>query len=350
MRLRTLPIPATALLWFACAPVLAQGGVRSPAETVRDLVEQLDRPAWLERDLATIELGQLHPDIGLADLEVFISDPDLSFEQRARLMDAALDRYLAHPKGALGVQFGTIRVGAIEVQPIGEDPRFPATALLNPGDAIAMVDGKIVDGSFDLRAQIVSREPGQVMATTIIRNQRLLDVELELGSFDTLTGAARMDLALARAALALRWQRRGIQTPPDQIVGERITLEDWIAAAFPEGAEPDASSPDRRLQMGVIADNALAYEPNHAGRTRGVDPWRSPDALRRSAVAGTLEEIREDLRELEAEQRLLQRRADDTGDPDDPRLAEVAERVGALRARASELGAILEEETVGDGD
>ncbi|HCT45054.1 MAG TPA: hypothetical protein DF699_07570, partial [Phycisphaerales bacterium] len=76
--------------------------------------------------------------------------------------------------GALGVSFGTIRVGSIEIQPIPDNPEFPATMLLQDKDQIAMVGERVIDGSFSLRVEILSREPGETLPVTVVRGERVL--------------------------------------------------------------------------------------------------------------------------------------------------------------------------------
>ncbi|CAN0600112.1 unnamed protein product, partial [Laminaria digitata] len=165
---------------------------------------------WLTRDLATIELGELDPGITLEMLEGYLSLSTLSQEQRSRLELACLRRFALRPKGALGVSFGTIRIGAIEVQPIPESDEFPATKLLRSGDQVAIVGDRVIDGSQSLRIEILSRDPGQTLPVTILRNEQVLHLDLPLGSFGALTGAVRMDPELLYNALSLRWWRLGL--------------------------------------------------------------------------------------------------------------------------------------------
>jgi len=253
-------------------------------QTVRKLVEQLNDDDWLQRDLATIELGELDPGITLEMLERQLGDSNLSAEQRARLQLAALRRYAERPKGALGVSFGTIRVGAIEVQPIPANPDFPATKVLMPGDQIAMVADRVIDGSFSLRTEILSREPGEALPVTVLRGEQVLHLNLILGSFDDLTGAVRMDNDLLRNALELRWTRLGRSQPQEKSIGEDLNLEAWTDAAFPSDRAPDPRKPNLHAPRGWIVGEGVRIETNSSGwSAAAIDIWTSADNLRESA-------------------------------------------------------------------
>ncbi|MFG0298037.1 MAG: hypothetical protein ACF8K1_00330 [Phycisphaerales bacterium JB047] len=254
-------------------------------EIVDDWVEQLDNEDWLMRDLATLELGELDPGISLEMLERYLHRTDLSVEQRARLRLACLRRFALRPKGALGVSFGTIRIGAIQVQPIPASPDFPASMLLKDKDQIAMVGDRVIDGSFSLRVEILSREPGEILPVTVVRDERVLHLDLPLGSFDDLTGAVRMDSELLNNALSLRWKRLGIVSQPQGSIGEGLNLDDWRNAAFPKDATPDAREPDLHAPRGWVIGPDLPTTTNSNGWSRAsIDVWADPGILRSDAA------------------------------------------------------------------
>lgn len=249
-------------------------------EVIDDWIEQLGNPDWLMRDLATLELAELDPGISLETLEGYIRHEDLSHEQRARLRLACLRRFAMRPKGALGVSFGTIRVGAIEVQPIPPDEDFPATLMLKENDQIAMVGERVIDGSFSLRVEILSRDPGTILPVTLIRNERVMRMDLPLGSFSDLTGAVRMDSQLLVSALHRRWDRLGIETHSGDTVGDEISTEEWAAVAFPQGVQPDAREPELIAPRGFVLGPGMNSTPDSGrwGQTI-IDVWADPDAL-----------------------------------------------------------------------
>jgi hypothetical protein len=278
--------PVMQLRFILLMMVLCGGVCQSAAqenartnERVRMLVDQLGDDSWLERDLATLELANFAEDISLDELEHSLADMTLTLEQRSRLELACTLRFLGHPKGGLGVAFGAIRVGAIEVQPIQNDPRFPASAMLNMGDEIAMVDGVMMNDSTDLRVQILSREPGQTLPVTVIRNSQLIQMELPLGSFGELAGAARLDPVVLRRTLEQRWKRKGISVEGPDVIGSAIDQDSWIHAAFPAGATPDVQTPSRRFSTTMIADAHRLIESGMPRATRRFKPWVSPEFI-----------------------------------------------------------------------
>lgn len=231
-------LPILALVVNAAMSSHTLASIEEPSDRARVLVDQLASEDWSQRDQASHELTNFDQEFSLEDLEFFLNDPTLSTEQRARVIQACSLRFRTHPKGGLGVSFGTILTGAIEVVPILNNPGFPASEMLMPGDAIARVDGDLLTSSFDLRAHILSKEPGETLSAVIIRNEQLIELELPLGSFTKLSGAALLEPGLAQRALELRWKRRGISIPDPEIIGSLITIDDWRSAAFPDQDPP----------------------------------------------------------------------------------------------------------------
>ena len=252
-------------------------------DRARALIDQLGNISWLERDLATSELLNLDKDeeheISLEELEQYLMDPTLSLEARTRLAGVCLARFLKYPKGGLGVSFGSVTPGAIEVQPINNDERFPATAMLNPGDAIALVGDTMLIDSFDLRAHILSRAPGETLPATVLRNGEYLQMDLPLGSLEELTGAARLDDSLAWRALELRWARKGIVLETPDTIGQGINFENWIDAAFEQGITPSPRSPKGRLTTAIVG-GVHQIVTTGLTRSRRVQLWESAAALR----------------------------------------------------------------------
>lgn len=319
--------------------------VETEPEVVDELVEQLDDDDWLMRDLATLELGELDPGITLETIEMYLRHEDLSHEQRARLRIAALRRFAARTKGALGVSFGTIRVGAIEVQPIPPDEDFPASTILKDGDQIAMIDDRIIDGSFSLRVEILSREPGEVMPATVVRDERVLHLELPLGSFANLAGGVRMDTELLTNALERRWQRLGIVGDAPPATGGAISIDDWQAAAFPDGSRPDPREPDMHTPRGWVLGPDRNTELGNGGWSRvDLAVWDDPTLLRQAASQRAQLLAAERMQPLIALRMLIERERDQTeallGQEQDPQqraqleadLRVLDERLRTIRA------------------
>lgn len=250
-------------------------------EVIEEWIEQLESPDWLMRDLATLELAELDPGISLETLERYITHNDLSIEQRSRLWLACLRRFEMRPKGALGVQFGEIQMGAIEVIPIPDNPEFPASMVLRQGDKIALVADRLMEGTFSLRAEILSRDPGEILPVTLIRNTRPIRFDLRLGAYSNLTGGARMDTEMLVTALQRRWDRRGISIGTADTVGDAINRESWAQAAFPEGVVPDPREPELIAPRGIVFGPGMrsAVDGTRWDRTI-IDVWTDPADFR----------------------------------------------------------------------
>lgn len=280
MRMNTSRLILTLTLGgtFACTQAIAQPDDSRNQRTqqlVNQLIDQLGAHAWIDRDIATLELASYAAELTLDDLEHALQDQTLSNEQRSRLVHACLERFKALPKGGLGVAFGTVRVGAVEVQPIENNPEFPASAMLIPGDAIAKVDGELLSSSSDLRAHILSRLPGEIIPVTIIRNKAIINLDLPLGSYSKLAGPAQLDDALAMRALELRWARKGIVISHPDEIGNAIDQERWAQAAFPIARATNAQNPGRRYPTAMIsgAGQSVLAGPTTFGL--GVKTWES---------------------------------------------------------------------------
>lgn len=280
-------------------------------EIIEEWIEQLGSDDWLMRDLATLELAELDPGITLETLEHYVQREDLSHEQRARLRLACLRRFALRPKGALGVQFGTIRVGAIEVQPIPPNPEFPASMILKAGDQIAMVGDRVIDGTFSLRAEILSRDPGSILPVTLIRDERVMRFDLMLGEYSNLTGGARMDSDLIALSLQLRWERNDVRIVEQGSVGDSITIEDWKAAAFPEGTAPDSRDPE------LVASRGFVLGPGVEASTDGtrwnqsmIDVWANPAELKTDTQQRNNLLVGEEIQPMIALRLLLERERD----------------------------------------
>jgi PDZ domain len=283
-----LLIASSAHMSLAQAPKDTSVPTQRALDNLRDLVDRLDTGAWIERDLASTDLSLYSDEYTLADIELYLQDPTLSQEQHSRLMNACYARFIDFPKGGLGVAFGTIQPGSIEVDPIDRDPRFPASALLNPGDAIARVDGKFVRDSFEVRAQILSRQPGETLPVTIKRGTKLIEMDLPLGSFNQLSGPARMDPLIIARALAIRWERLGIisavtQSDATNKIGTNTTQESWTKAAFPDSVTPNPQTPSRRYPTAIVG-GGIQQVDQVQNRRISTKPWESATQIIRRSI------------------------------------------------------------------
>lgn len=238
------------------------------------LIEQLASEHWLDRDLATREISISSEEFPLSTLEHALSNPNLTLEQSHRLRTICLDRFANSPKGGLGVSFGEVVIGAIEVIPVKANDDFPASKILNPGDRIAMIGSTVLTSSGDLRLQILSRTPDELLPALILRAGHYSERDLPLGAFDQLTGAAMLDPPTAQAALALRWDRLGLTTPQPDIIGSDLDAQVWVQTAMDTPAPADFNfqpTPYRDTVLTKSADN-ISPSLNPSRRVRG---WKS---------------------------------------------------------------------------
>lgn len=157
------------------------------ASGIERCLRELDDRALATRQGAQHEIAKLlraAPD-SVYDL---LSRPDLSCEQRLRLEIAGKDLFAASARGALGVEF--------EMPEDPHDrrvlvratlPRFPAHALLKPGDEITHVAGQRVEDREMVRSLIVAHRAGERVAVRVLRDGLGMDLSVPLGEFSLLS-------------------------------------------------------------------------------------------------------------------------------------------------------------------
>lgn len=244
------------------------------SDRLAELIDQLASEHWLDRDLAMRDLGLFDDEFSLEDLEHALTNPSLTLDQQYRLRALCAQRFADHPKGGLGVSFGSVVIGAIEVIPVDANDAFPASKILNPGDRIAMIDQMLLRSIDDLRVHILSRDPSELLPVLIYRGKKLIELDLPLGAYDRLTGAAILEPAIARDALALRWKRRGLILAKPDTIGLEITDEQWINTAFTKPTPDGFDSQRRSYQDARLAGTHSQANPdqNFLRRIRG---WKS---------------------------------------------------------------------------
>lgn len=206
-------------------------------DTFGVLLERLDSADWDERRDATDALIATDA-IPMSAIDEALRSDRLSPEQRVRLDLVSVQRFRREPLAGLGVQFGNQGRGAVTIQAVV--PGFPAAALLQPGDVILSVgdslNGGLIGGQDDLRAEILSRRPGEVMPVLIRRGNETIELDLPLGSYANLQGAAMLDDETVRAAMTRRRDReRGVIKVDANVIGSGIDMVDWVRGAFPDG-------------------------------------------------------------------------------------------------------------------
>lgn len=238
---------------LAPAPIAVPQPAPAPdAPSVAQLIADLGSPDFATRERASALLAE-REDARLADLEAAADDPALHPEQRARLRTAAWHRFARTPRGAIGVSFGGRAIGPIPNAQqnagyfvIGElYAGFPAhdKQQLKVGDLILKVGGYEVDipSRNPVRPHIICHDPGDTVAMEIVRDGKIIEVPVELGSFKGLPQrlGARDDLTDLdlRDAWRVRCERRAARPPaadaprPPQPEPVAVPLPDAVAAA-----------------------------------------------------------------------------------------------------------------------
>ncbi|MBO6514014.1 MAG: PDZ domain-containing protein [Phycisphaerales bacterium] len=257
-------------------------------DTTRDIHARLERmvillddPSWNVRQQAMRMIGDPNEGFELDMLAPLLERGDLSNEARLRLMQATRLLFAKSTKAGLGVGFGAVRDGGVEIGTVVRDvDQFPAAGMLKPGDLIIGAEGKPLTTSEDLRATILSHEPGETLNLLIQRtvdgdeNTQVMDMDLPLGSYRLLTGAAPINARIADRAIQLRWDRQGITLPGPEQIGTGIDVDDWVAAGYPE--EPGDFRPSnlRRAPRMVSSGSARDVFVGVGTVARGrIEPW-----------------------------------------------------------------------------
>ena len=255
-----------------------------PAE-VAGLIEQLGDDDWGVRRAATDALmGMAEPPAGV--IRAALEREDLGEERRIRLMRVAAAWFRQEALGGLGVSFAPAAGGGVQINSVVDNGMFPASAILRVGDVILMVDDRMLESQDELRAEILSREPGSVMPVVIRRERAVLDIGLPLGAYSDLQGAAALDEATVVRAMRLRAAREGREMDEPDTVGGGLTDGAWIDAAFPDGLDGDPQQPGDRISPGV--------SPGDAAMARTANPLRRGG--RWNTRAGARESVNEMLR------------------------------------------------------
>ncbi|MEL6741119.1 MAG: PDZ domain-containing protein [Planctomycetota bacterium] len=205
------------------------------SEVYASLVARLDHADWRVREQAEVELSDLG-DLPYRAIEDELLGDGLSPERRARLERVAAAAYRREPLGGLGVQFGGPVNGGVAIQRVIDNGRFPAAGVLQDGDVFTHVAGKplvrrgdrLADGQERLRAEILSRAPGETLPVSVIRDDQQLDLDVPLGSYSDLDGARVPSAQVMLPAVRLRLLRlRGEALP---VV--RVDADAWGEAVF----------------------------------------------------------------------------------------------------------------------
>lgn len=326
-------------------------GVTQPLTDVADLVGRLNAPEWVEREAAAETLATSE-DVPVDSIAAALARPDLSAEQRVRLVGIAAARFRFEPMGGLGVQFGSATEGAVQILETVKNGRFPASDILRAGDVIVVVGDTMIGGQDHLRAEILSRRPGELLSVLVRRDRTMIRLDLPLGRFDELDGAASLDDEIIAWAARLRLERAGISAEREALVGGGLTGTAWVDAAFPEGRAPlpPGETGERRgapVAVGGAADDRRTigqrgFWANRADAARSAGEQLRTDLGRRMTGGVRLRSVF-----VEHERTLLERIAAAPQTGEDPAgleadLARVRQSIAAVDVRLGETARALD--------
>ncbi len=177
------------------------------------LVALLDSPDLASREAALQRL-RLRSDVSVSTIEAMLRERrDLSAEQRARLYALARAMFDDGPRAGMGIQFGSLMPDGVQVA--ATVAGFDAARVLRPQDILHRVEGRRIASTEQMRHEILSREPGETMALTIIRDGRQREVSLVMGSYADLNRGR--SIPIEPGALDQAWRTRldriGMENP-----------------------------------------------------------------------------------------------------------------------------------------
>jgi hypothetical protein len=182
----SVPSPSTAIESGATEP--------SPTEPVSlqrvsQWISELDDAEFAVREAAARRLDA--DAVPLAALRDRLRDPQLSSEQRQRLLGVVADRILRTPRGALGIRMEPFNRAESGVVVSGFVEGMPAAEVLLVGDRIVSADQVPIADSQRLIEVVQQRQPGETVLLGVVRTgpdggRMAVAIELTLGSVEQL--------------------------------------------------------------------------------------------------------------------------------------------------------------------
>ncbi|MFA6045257.1 MAG: PDZ domain-containing protein [Phycisphaerales bacterium] len=185
-------------------------------------------------------------------------DGELSAEQRERLMQVGTRLFSELPHGAMGVQFSRVDRGeGVEISAVVTG--FDAENTLKPGDAVLEIDGRRLSAQSDMRAVIISHDPGDRLSMTLMRRGERVVVSLKLGDFANLRAPALSDHSLMRDALEERIARRaGRVGAVGSVIEPGIESGEWAKLQLSSGERLANSRFNRGQREDFLEDEGRA--------------------------------------------------------------------------------------------
>ncbi|MBX3380506.1 MAG: hypothetical protein KF805_10455 [Phycisphaeraceae bacterium] len=185
-------------------------------------------------------------------------------EQRERLIGLAREVFMATPRGALGVSFGSVRqIGMPVAEELFEEgipidmaiEGFDSFTVLKGGDLLRSIDGSRVRTNTQCQQETVSRDKGQVVQLEIEREGRPMRVSVCLG--------ARNDLRtqpLRPEMLEAAWKLRLARSRPDLTLAPAIGDVPAQAWAEADRLRREPIDPEAQIRRASLQQPELQIE------------------------------------------------------------------------------------------
>ena len=308
------PAAAGVVSWCALAGAqIVDSPDETPEQRLLALVPRLDSESLIQRQRASLEL-EAEYGVTLPMIERVLAREDLSPEQRERLTSAAIARFAVQPRGALGVSFSLIDRNQDGVEIGGPIEGFDAARVLEPGDIIESMSGSPTRTQQQVRAAIISHDPGDVITIGVRRRGEPLVVRVALGDFRDLerrnnvrgnprggvqlqmlnqpAPPPRIDTPTLLAAWDLRRQRQGAGVPKGPVLDAGLAIEQWVQLGVALEAMMDRSAQalqNARRNGGSVQSMPVRATPMPQGGE--VYPAAVAGGTARSVVAGAVGEF-----------------------------------------------------------
>lgn len=281
----------------------------SGSPSVAELVARLGADDWKVRDEAHRLLLESRS-ANLLEIEAALANPNLTPEQRHRLMLIGRQRFAIEPRAAMGIQFEGMIDGGVMIRTPLRD--FDSFNVLEPGDTVLSMDGVRTRTQDDLRFLIVSHDPGDGVVLSILRGGQPMEIALTLGNYNMLQNRANLDDATLFQAWAVRLRRKGLIEAEPDVVWTGLSPQAWEEVA--RGG--DLASPDSAIARNQDLDTFLVvggepvahFQPlvtRPGSRVRGgsrvvvIQPRLDADNATPAAQIAALNQRAEELRVLQ---------------------------------------------------
>lgn len=249
-----------------------------PPGSLNELVADLSSQDYERRSSAQENIRR-HPDATLSSLETLLETPGLDPEQRVVLGGLARERFGIEPRAALGISYNNAWMVDRRNSPAliqATFPGFDSARALVPGDAVLSFDGSRITDQTSFRSHILSYNPGEFTRLQVERDDKIIEVDVQMGSQDQLR--AQQDPPNANAgfgggginpittsALDEAWTVRVLRQHLDVGVNDTVLDSELSPVAWRDTWESTPGAADPRRAQAQVAITA-------GGKARGGPP------------------------------------------------------------------------------